>query len=120
MQPNVGASFLTNTYPVADGYVTVQVMPLDSFKIKRCAFLKIDAEGFEPFIIRGAKELISTCRPVIQVELSVHSRRYGIDKLDVAREIIAMGYNLDEPSHLTDDFYQLDAIFVPRPVDFSI
>lgn len=46
----------------------VPVITLDSLELPQCGLLKVDAEGFEPRVIRGATDLIRRCRPILYVE----------------------------------------------------
>lgn len=46
------------------GTVPVQIRTIDSFDIQ-ADFLKIDTEGYEANIIKGATEMIQRCRPAI-------------------------------------------------------
>jgi FkbM family methyltransferase len=43
---------------------------LDSFSFEHVALLKVDAEGSEPLVLWGARELIRRCRPLIVFELN--------------------------------------------------
>ncbi len=46
----------------------VEVITLDSLKLSRCDFLKIDVEGMELQVLKGGTGLIHDCRPVIYAE----------------------------------------------------
>ena len=46
----------------------IQTRTLDSFSLVDVGFLKIDAEGHELAVLRGAHETITTSRPVVFVE----------------------------------------------------
>jgi hypothetical protein len=46
----------------------VDIIPLDQLELKRCNMLKIDVEGMECSVLRGAEKTISRCRPFIFVE----------------------------------------------------
>lgn len=46
----------------------VPCIPLDSMKLSRLDFLKVDVEGMELDVLHGAKETITACRPVLSVE----------------------------------------------------
>ena len=48
---------------------TIGVLQLDdALKVSRCKFMKIDVEGMEANVIRGARDVIRRCRPVLYVE----------------------------------------------------
>ncbi len=49
---------------------------LDSFCLRDVDFIKIDTEGYELNAIRGAKETIERCRPVMVVEQKGHGAKY--------------------------------------------
>ncbi|CAN7341770.1 FkbM family methyltransferase [Phenylobacterium sp. LjRoot219] len=69
--------------------VKVRVRPLDSLELPACGLIKIDVEGFEPQVLRGARQTIARCRPVLYVEN---------DRKDQQQEVISliaeMGYRL--------------------------
>lgn len=46
----------------------VRVVPIDSLNLPVCGLMKIDVEGFEPNVLRGAAATIDRCRPVIYIE----------------------------------------------------
>jgi hypothetical protein len=46
----------------------VEVRTLDSFNLPDIGFLKIDAEGHELAVLHGARETITTNRPIVFVE----------------------------------------------------
>ncbi len=52
----------------------VVVVPLDSFEFQPLTLLKIDVEGAEMEVIRGARQSILRSRPVIAVELEERHR----------------------------------------------
>lgn len=60
---NSGSEYVTKAI---DG--PVRMVSLDKLDIPGCDFLKIDVEGFELAVLRGAKKLISRFRPVISME----------------------------------------------------
>jgi FkbM family methyltransferase len=48
--------------------LTVQLRTLDSYRLVDVGFLKIDAEGHELAVLRGARETISANRPIVFIE----------------------------------------------------
>lgn len=46
----------------------VRTVTIDGMKLERCDFLKIDCEGTEAFVLRGARETIVRHRPAIFAE----------------------------------------------------
>jgi FkbM family methyltransferase len=60
---NVGASRLA-------GVGTIPVKTLDSYGLRRLDFMKIDAEGMELRILRGALDTIERCRPKMYIEVN--------------------------------------------------
>ena len=63
----------------AAGFSALTVTLDDLFsweELKRIDYLKIDAEGSEQDVLEGAKVILATCRPIIQVEVTI--RRYSL------------------------------------------
>lgn len=58
--------------PSKYGDIEVQAAPLDHFvdKFGPVRFVSIDTEGHEPFVLRGAVELLKKFRPAVVVEVS--------------------------------------------------
>ena len=46
----------------------INVRPLDIYKWLDIDFIKLDLEGYEPYAIRGARETILRCKPVVMIE----------------------------------------------------
>jgi FkbM family methyltransferase len=67
----------------------VEAIPLDDFgaSLTRLDFIKIDVEGFEVEVLRGAAKLIERFRPAILCEIGDHARRYA-HTADEAFEIL--------------------------------
>jgi FkbM family methyltransferase len=65
------ASLQPGNCPDTQDHVTkaVHVRALDSFSIRDVSLIKIDVEGHEVEVLRGAVETISASRPVVLVEI---------------------------------------------------
>lgn len=48
--------------------IKVRVRPLDALDLQACGLIKVDVQGFELEVIRGARATIARCRPVLYVE----------------------------------------------------
>jgi FkbM family methyltransferase len=67
---------------------SVQIDTLDNLIKDRVDFIKIDVEGFESFVLKGAKDIISKWRPGLFVELHpVEIRQHGISIIDVVKQL---------------------------------
>jgi len=96
-------------------------LSLDSYcKARKLApdVIKIDVEGAEIGVLRGARETISRCRPIIF--LSVHPREISAlgESPDVLTDLIdEMGYNLrDAQGHEPAQFELREYVLTPRCV----
>lgn len=72
----------------------VEMRTLDSFDLPALDLLKIDVQGFEFFVIRGAKRLIKAHRPVVICECEGRNklkRDYGLPYAAAAQEVLRMG-----------------------------
>ncbi len=65
---------------------------LDSWNLPSLGFLKIDAEGSEPDVIKGACFTIDRCKPVVLFEDKGFCTRYGYAKDAPARILTGIGY----------------------------
>lgn len=59
-----------------DGDGDIPMHTLDSFNLQDVDFIKIDTEGYELFVVRGAEETIKRCRPVMIVEQKGHGMKF--------------------------------------------
>lgn len=73
---------------------SVQMLPLDSFyDIRDVDLLKIDCEGWELFVLRGAEKLLRRDHPVVIVEQKPgHASKYGIGDRDALAFLGVLGY----------------------------
>lgn len=107
LKVKAGTTLKTHVAAVADG--EFEVMPLDDVPLPPgiqgpdgpamvCDFLKIDVEGFEQFVVRGAERLIRHDQPVIIVEqkVGVASKRYGLGDRDALDILTGWGYEIAE------------------------
>ena len=80
-----------------DGKGDTEMRTLDSFELRDVDFLKIDCEGYELFVLKGAVETIQRCRPVMVVEQKKgHAGRFGINDTDAVPYLESLGAVLRE------------------------
>lgn len=78
-----------------DGDGNIPMHTLDSFHLANIDLVKIDAEGFELFILRGAEELLARQKPVVVVEQKPgHAVKYGLGDRDALPYLESLGYRL--------------------------
>ncbi len=70
---------------------TVKVCPLDDLHLTDIAFMKIDVEGHEPSVLRGATGLISREKPILLIEIE---RRHNPTAFEEVEDVLApLGYS---------------------------
>ena len=58
--------------------VSVQVDMMDSFSLNNIAFIKVDVEGYEWYVLQGGEQTIARERPIIQLEIVANQcRKFG-------------------------------------------
>jgi len=84
-----GHASLTNKF---SNQKTIQVSlnKLDDYDFVNVNFIKIDVEGHELDVIRGAKTTIGRCRPIMMIE--IEQRHLSFPMSEVFEEILALGY----------------------------
>jgi FkbM family methyltransferase len=80
----------------------VPIMKLDDYLdkngVERVNLIKIDTEGAEFIILKGAEETLKRYSPVILLELqSYHTLTFGYTPIDAIKYLNVLGYDLYEP-----------------------
>ncbi|MBC7601656.1 MAG: FkbM family methyltransferase [Ramlibacter sp.] len=75
--------------------LTVPMMTLDSLRLARCDFVKLDVEGMEADVLRGALDLIKRTLPVMMIEV-IKSDKAMLESLLVplGYQVFHLGMNL--------------------------
>jgi len=91
--------FLSGHETISSAFIEqqVSVIPLDKFikinQLERIDFIKIDVEGHELNVLKGAQETIKVYRPSIMIEInSEHLDRAGVDKTKIFEFLENIGY----------------------------
>ena len=64
---------------------------LDSFGLQDVDLVKIDVEGYESFVVQGARRTLIRSRPIVIVEQKSGSERYGVPRLKAVHQIERLG-----------------------------
>jgi len=88
---NQGASLSAVKVPANFTPVTVETARIDDLGLTDIGFIKIDVEGFEDAVLRGARQTIARDRPALLVEIEEKHTRRPIED-DIAA-ITDMGYD---------------------------
>jgi len=71
----------------------VEVRSLDSLQIEHADFIKIDVEGAELLVLRGAEKLIRRCMPGLLVEFTaLNTRQFDYEPGEITALLKAWGY----------------------------
>jgi FkbM family methyltransferase len=73
--------------------VKVESRTLDHYDFARLDFMKVDVEGHELAVIRGGRETLRRCRPIILVEIAGRVLSDGVSVADVVSAIHDAGYS---------------------------
>lgn len=88
---------------------SLKAKKIDDYDIK-AEFVKIDAEGFEPYILQGAKNLLSQ-RPIVAIEINIPGlNKYGFWPHDILKHF----ENYDAIETYNWQGYQYDLLLVPK------
>ena len=95
---NFGALILEPIEDKDDSGEKVAITTLDAYKLDRLAFIKIDVEGMELYVLNGAKETVERCRPVIfaecnSLEASVPIIMWCQEQNYIAYGVLSPAYN---------------------------
>ncbi len=86
-----GGSLNPNKARTPHGTVRVTTRTLDSCALGDVGFIKIDVEGAEAKVLRGARSTIANFKPVLQIELDERHTGQTIER-SIA-EVVELGYS---------------------------
>jgi FkbM family methyltransferase len=82
--------------PIDDDPAIVSMRTLDSYAFQDVDFMKLDCEGYELEVLKGAAETLKRCKPTIIVEQKPHklSANYGTKGKPAVDFLLGLGYTL--------------------------
>lgn len=72
---------------------SVLIKTIDQLNLHTLDFIKIDCEGYEPFILKGGEQTIKKFNPVILMERKGHTERWGLNKFEPVNILKGWGYD---------------------------
>jgi len=65
---------------------------LDEFDLQEVDFVKIDCEGYELFVLRGAEDTLKRCKPCVIVEQKPgHAQNFGLPETEAVAYLQSLG-----------------------------
>lgn len=87
-----------------DGEGDIRMETLDSFDFRDIDLIKIDCEGYEENVLRGAQQLLLHCQPVVCVEQKRDmARKFGLEPKGAVRYLESLGYTVAQ--EISGDFF---------------
>jgi FkbM family methyltransferase len=89
-----GDTFVTGHSMLAEvaGAGDIPMKRLDDFGFQDVDFLKVDCEGYELFVLRGAEEMLKRCRPCVIVEQKPgHAQKFGLPETAAVPYLQSLG-----------------------------
>lgn len=85
---NRGANFVLGCLDDTGDPLAFEMRTLDSFKLDNVGFIKIDVEGAQLLVLKGAEETIKRNKPVMLIELNPDTRDFTHHKSTSPEEVI--------------------------------
>jgi len=119
---NFGNVGLTNNPNVS--FETAWAEKLDAINFNTLSVIKIDVQGFEPYVIDGAKETINKHRPYIFIEIEEESlEKFGFTEAQLIKQIEDLQYVVKRFQvgipYQTRNGVCLDCVCIPKEKYFS-
>lgn len=76
--------------PSFEGDGDVEMRTLDSFNFPKIDFMKLDCEAYEIYVLRGAKETLLRCKPVVCIEQK-NQGYYGNPRYAASDYLVSLG-----------------------------
>lgn len=86
------------------GGASIATLRIDDLGLDPCDLIVLDVEGYELEALRGARETIKRCHPVIMVEVNSNLTAMGLTSDDLREHLRLAGYSLAKKIH-SDEIY---------------
>ena len=72
---------------------TITLVTLDSTEYSDVDMIKIDVEGYEMEVLKGASKMLETVR-YLMIELNNNSKKYGSNNIEIEKHIQSLGFKV--------------------------
>jgi len=80
---------------IGSGGETIKTTKLDDLEIGRIDFIKLDAQGYEKFIMQGAENTLKKYMPTIFIEIEEHYlQKFGVTTDEIYELMSSFGYQI--------------------------
>jgi len=73
----------TQTYRIKNNNGDIPCITIDSLELIDVDLIKIDVEGYELHVLKGAEKTIQTNKPIIQIEYNGNTENFGSPKIAI-------------------------------------
>lgn len=84
---NTGSNYIS----YGNGMNKVQIKALDNMELPNLGFIKLDVEGFEYFVLKGAERTLRKFKPVVIVEEKNFGPRFGLAPFAASQFLLSLG-----------------------------
>ena len=81
----------SGTNHITESHGDIAINTLDSYNFSDVDAVKIDVEGYEISVLNGAKQTITTQKPLLQIEGNSAGKRYGVHKKQILELLTSWG-----------------------------
>ena len=90
---NYVAQHSKNTQIDSNGTYRAEIRPIDSLNLKNIDYIKMDVEGYELEVLKGATKLLNSQTPIIHLEMKMGVlKKFNLDKQTVRDWLAQHGY----------------------------
>ncbi len=90
---------------VVSGKAMIEQRTIDSFAFKDVDFIKVDCEGYEEFVLRGAEETLKKWKPVICVEQKRDmARKFDLEPLGALVYLKSLHLGYETVNEISGDY----------------
>lgn len=91
---NTGGHYIGGEGTSPDAQKThVTLMTVDSLELDECTAIFLDVEGHELEVLKGARETIERCSPLLMLEVKDHLKKGGCTQVQLEMYLTHLGYS---------------------------